>query len=218
MRKTTHSKILSLVSGVAFALCGIMIMIGDIQQYLRWGPGTSNLVIKALILIGLGAALFLKNQKAVFCMAAANALYILVRSHLSLYSVFGLLAYISLALLVVFSLRPGNTIKYIWFLPIIPAVLNFFLDALNYGYFDNYEYFSIVWPAILRQIIELFAIISASAWFKSLYAERSPCQVSENAHATEIGDADKLRTYKSLLDCGAITEEEFQAKKAELLK
>ncbi|MCI6351960.1 MAG: SHOCT domain-containing protein [Firmicutes bacterium] len=27
-----------------------------------------------------------------------------------------------------------------------------------------------------------------------------------------------IKLYKSLLDCGAITEEEFQAKKAELLK
>lgn len=36
--------------------------------------------------------------------------------------------------------------------------------------------------------------------------------------APSIGDAEKLNAFKNLLDSGAITQEEFDAKKKEILK
>ena len=41
--------------------------------------------------------------------------------------------------------------------------------------------------------------------------------VTEKTSGLAIGNADKLKEYKELLDCGILTEEDFMEKKKELL-
>ncbi len=41
--------------------------------------------------------------------------------------------------------------------------------------------------------------------------------VNLNKHKTSLSSADEIKKYKELLDCGAITQEEFDKKKKELL-
>ena len=43
------------------------------------------------------------------------------------------------------------------------------------------------------------------------------CKNGQNQQAIQVSAADELKKYKELLDMGAITQEEFDAKKKQLL-
>lgn len=45
----------------------------------------------------------------------------------------------------------------------------------------------------------------------------APAQAAPHRAATALGTAEELKTYKELLDTGVITQEEFDAKKKQLL-
>lgn len=47
--------------------------------------------------------------------------------------------------------------------------------------------------------------------------QRKPAAVSVTRQESPVSNADELKKFKELLDCGAITQEEFDAKKKQLL-
>ena len=93
---------------------------------------------------------------------------------------------------------------------------------------DFSYYFSV--RLLLRVCFPLFVIIAGliltGLWLKNGSSESEATTAAMNSQAisrtsvysSAVSVADKLKTYKDLLDCGAITEEEFKAKKSELLK
>ena len=200
-----------------FALCGMIILI----QSIRYGGFDSDVGLEVFSLFGLAAALFLKKHEAVLGMAIVSALSILIlviKYSLVFFTPITayLLSYVFLALLVFISLCKNSLLKYVWFVPVIFVVLCFLQNVITYGYLQDIRTY---WVLILTKLMQLFGILFASLWLKSEYIIPD----SSSSKATEavsplVGNADRLKTYKSLLDCGAITEEEFQAKKAELLK
>ncbi len=67
------------------------------------------------------------------------------------------------------------------------------------------------WLLFIVAIIHVSLIPDKIAPQEPVSKNVSPC-------ASELGIADELKKYKELLDSGAITEDEFQAKKQDLLK
>ena len=74
--------------------------------------------------------------------------------------------------------------------------------------------------------VTIAGLILTGLWLKNDSSESEATTAAMNSQAVSrtsvyssaVSVADKLKTYKDLLDCGAITEEEFKAKKSELLK
>lgn len=218
MERKTGGSIFTLISGGSFSLCGVIIAV----QCIKYGDFTSNIGLELFSLFGLAAALFLKKHEAVLGMAIVTALTILIPVLTYSLRIFTpitvyLLSYVLLALLAFISLHKGNVTKYVWVVPVAFVVLYFLQSAIWYGYFRD---ISAHWVSILMGLIRVSGILFASLWLKSDYfiASEAPTKKATYTPPSIVGNADRLKTYKSLLDHGAITEEEFQAKKAELLK
>lgn len=136
----------------------------------------------------------------------------------------GLIAIAILALLIMQAVSKGNKSNqlYVVFLPIIEIVL--FLGAAVLGRRIETLFVSKLASTgsyilfyITIAILLLLTGIAIPTYFKANklgIIEEQPA-VNNISHA---GNADELKKLKSLLDCGAITEEEFQTKKVELLK
>ena len=217
MDRKSNSNTFALVSGIMLALCGMIILI----QSIRYGGFDSDIGLEVFSLLGLAAALFLKKHEAVLGMALVSALSILIlviKYSLVFFTPITayLLSYVFLALLAFISLCKNSLLKYTWFVPVIFIVLCFFQSIITYGYFQDIRTYGVL---ILTKLMQLFGILFASLWLKSEYiiSDSSSSKAAE-AVPPLVGNADRLKMYKSLLDCGAITEEEFQTKKAELLK
>ena len=218
MERKNDGSIFALIGGGAFTLCGVIIAV----QCIKYGGFDSNIGLELFSLFGLAAALFLKKHEAVLGMAIVSALTILIPivtysfrffTPITLY----LLSYVFMALLTAISLHKGNLAKYVWVIPVAFATLYFLQSAIWYGYFRS---ISAHWSSILVGLIQVLGILFASLWLKNDYfiAPKAPIRSTAYTPSPIIGNADRLKTYKSLLDCGAITEEEFQEKKTELLK
>lgn len=80
-----------------------------------------------------------------------------------------------------------------------------------YTYIAAWLFFVTVALLLTLSLISIIGYIKARK--QGIKEEQSGANV-----ASHIGNADELKQLKSLLDCGAITEEEFQIKKVELLK
>lgn len=138
-----------------------------------------------------------------------------------------LFGFIAIAILVLFILQAMSKGKksnqlYVAFLPIIEIALFFGttvlahrIDALLFP--ESISIGSCILLYFTLIVLLLLACIAIPTYFKA-----NKLGIVEDQPATSniphVGNADELRKLKSLLDCGAITEEEFQAKRAELLK
>mgnify|MGYP002517040341 FL=1 len=218
MERKTDGSIFAIIGGGIFTLCGIIIA----AQCIKYGEFNSNIGLELFSLFGLAAALFLKKHEAVLGMAIVSALTVLIiiitySSKFFTPITAYLLSYVLLALLAFISLNKGNWAKYVWVIPVVFVVLYFLHSAIGYGYFRN---ISANWVSILVELMRVSGVLFASLWLKSDYfiAPDAPAKKAACTLASIADNADRLKTCKSLLDRGAITEEEFQAKKAELLK
>ena len=136
----------------------------------------------------------------------------------------GLIAIAILALFIMQAVSKGKKSNqlYVAFLPIVEialflgtAVLGHRIDALFVT--KTASIGSCILLFVTLAVLLLLACIAIPTYFKA-----NKLGIVEDQPATSniphVGNADELRKLKSLLDCGAITEEEFQEKKAELLK
>lgn len=216
--KKTHST-LAIASGVSFALFVLILL----SRHISYNNGSSYDTLELFVLLGLAVTLLLEKRKWLFGLLIATTLLRLIQlieyEHgFSLRLFLAALTYALLALLIFLSLRERPIARKCWFIPVISAVLWFFLSTVPYGYFQEILFYR---QFILMRLLEFLGLVFLCLWVKcgcvpGVSVSRS--QAHSNSVAACIGNADKLKMYKSLLDHGAITEEEFQAKKAELLK
>lgn len=216
--KKLHST-MTMASGVSFALYALILIIRYVS---RSGVDVYDL-LELFALLGLAVVLLLEKRKAILGMLAANAVCRLVPiieyTHgFSLRLSLAFLTYALLTVLIFLSLRKQSNAKKFWLIPAISAAIWFFLDTVPLGYFQEILFYR---QFILMSLLEFLGLVFLSLWVKC-GCQPEVCGSRQQAHivnaADSIGSADRLKMYKSLLDCGAITEEEFQAKKAELLK
>lgn len=230
MTKTESGKKYALIAAICYAVYAIYSIINRII-YVSNSEYATITVFNILFwigMLGMAVALFVKNQKIVIAAAGVNALlgaYYIV-TYFSLWNLCDFLAYASVVVFVILTLKGNDVVKKIWFVPAAVLLLGCVIGWITGGYF---EFLSAAWKSMLVSIVEIVALLFAGMWVKEIvaHAEASPVNEyatfnpqsinSTPASSSAIGGADKLKMYKDLLESGTITQEEFDAKKKQIL-
>lgn len=227
--KSENGKKYALIAGVCYAIYVLYIISNEIRNIQEFDYHLTALdVIFWIVTIGMAVTLFLKNEKAVIVAAGANVLYYVYNliSHNLVWILFYVVAYVALIVLLVLTIKRNNVVKNIWFIPGAAALISTLIMWLSYQYFS---YFIFLWKSMVFNIIEIAALVFVGIWLRksvvpamtesvSKYATFNSQAVSSVPASGEIiGGADKLKMYKELLDSGTITQEEFDAKKKQIL-
>lgn len=243
MTKSESGKKYALVAAICYVVCATYNIINRII-YVSNSDYDSITVLDVLYwiaIIGMAVALFTKKDKILLGAVGINALlgaYYII-SYFSYFSLWNLLfslryllnfvSYAALTALLVLALKGNVSVKKIWFVPGAAASLGCLIGWIQYGYFS---YISATWKMMFFNVIEIAAIFFIGMWLKESvapvnaesaepineYATFNPQAVySGGASADALGSADKLKMYKDLLDSGTITQEEFDAKKKQIL-
>lgn len=126
-------------------------------------------------------------------------------------------AYAALAVVLILSLRGNMLVKYLWFLPSAFMVLAFLITIKR-----------LPWIGVILYLSIIAALFFAGLWAKQsmapvrrsvIKAYSSPLRGDAPAkrQTDTVGGADRLKVYKDLLDIGAITQEEFDERKRQIL-
>lgn len=182
--------------------------------------------------ISMAILLFLKKRKAllvVTCLAAAINIYFLstclpddlrqlvrwssltdwIESESSCI-LLTIIAYAFLAVLITQSVTKKQAVRALWFVPAICLLASSFIYYLHWlRYIDLLSLYD--WCEVLSETLKIAGIFFVGLWLRSTVPAKS------KKEAALIGGADKLKLYKNLLDSGIISEEEFAAKKQEIL-
>lgn len=230
MTKTESGKKYALIAAICYAVYAIYNIINRII-YVSNSEYATITVFNILFwigMLGMAVALFVKNQKIVIAAAGVNALlgaYYIV-TYFSLWNLCDFLAYASVVVFVVLTLKGNDVVKKIWFVPAAVLLLGCVIGWITGGYF---EFLSAAWKSMLVSIVEIVALLFAGMWVKEIVAPAEASPVNEYAtfnpqsinstpaSSSAIGGADKLKMYKDLLESGTITPEEFDAKKKQIL-
>lgn len=227
MTKTESGKKYALIAAICYAVYAIYNIIDGIIYVSNYEYATITVfnILFWIGMLGMAVALFVKNQKTVIAAAGVNALlgaYYIV-TYFSLWNLCDFLAYASVVVFVILTLKGNDVVKKIWFVPAAVLLLGCVIDWI--------EFLSAtwIWKSMLVSIVEIVALLFVGMWIKedatpaeaapvNEYATFNPQSVySTTAVSSTIGGADKLKMYKDLLDSGTITQEEFDAKKKEIL-
>lgn len=228
----SEKKPYALMAGVCYGIKGLYNIITHITYALEsdYAPITALNIIFWIAMLGMAVTLFLKNEKAIIAAAGVNALldlYYFVH-YFSLSGLLDFVAYASVVALLVFALKKNDVVQKVWFIAGAAMLLGRLIVWIDYGYFS---YISESWKSILLGLIEIGGLTLLGLWIKehdfvsakaeptNEYSTFDPQAVySSPLSASAIGGADKLKMYKELLESGTITQEEFDAKKRQILK
>ena len=230
MVKTDNAKKFSLIAAICYTIYALYNIINRIIYVSNsdYATITALNIIFWIAALGMAVTLFMKNKKAVVAAAGVNALlgaYYII-SYFSLWNLCDFVAYAGAVVLIALSIKGNSAAKKIWFVPALALLVGCVIGWINGGYF---RYLSAAWKPILFGIVEIAALLFAGMWLKedAMPAETAPVNeyatfnpqavYSAPAASSTIGGADKLKMYKDLLDSGTITQEEFDAKKKEIL-
>lgn len=115
--------------------------------------------------------------------------------------------------------------KKLWFLPAIILLLPLIIgttesiiDISKYGIRINIVAFVRICIDFLIDFLKSAAVLTACFWFaypNDMQTKRAFSSTVQNTevHQTKFDTADELKKSENLLDCGAITQEEFDVKK-----
>ena len=230
MTKTESGKKYALIAAICYAVYAIYNIINGIIYVSNSEYATITVfdILFWIGMLGMAVALFVKNQKIVIAAAGVNALlgaYYIV-AYFSLWHLCVFLAYASVVVFVILTLKGNDVVKKIWFVPAAVLLLGCVIGWITGGYF---EFLSAAWKSMLVSIVEIVALLFVGMWVKEIVAPAEASPVNEYAtfnpqsinstpaSSSAIGGADKLKMYKDLLESGTITQEEFDAKKKQIL-
>lgn len=195
-------------------------------------------IVPIIICIVFVVALLLRNEKALLAAMALNILcdlYDLIH-YFCATNIIYLVASVLLLAIALSVLKDKYNLQRFWYLPAILYALSFIIVIiLDCQYYMNeypslystagevFKYGGIKFVRILMWgIIPAAAYALVGLWLK--VADHSPTSKPVKAAPatspscpSQAETIERLKEYKALLDCGAITEEEFQEKKRNLL-
>ncbi len=229
--KKSDNKPYALLAGACYAIYGLYNMINRITyvQNSEYASITALNIIFWVAMLGMAVALFLKNEKVVVAAAGVNALLDLydLTSYFSLWNLFAFIAYALVVALILLTLKKNAIAQKIWFASGAALLLGNLIGWIDHRYFS---YISGTWKSILFSLVEIGGLILIGLWVKehdfvstqnepiNEYAKFNPQTVySSSVSNNTIGGADKLKMYSELLESGTITQEEFDAKKKQIL-
>ena len=204
MTKTESGKKYALIAAICYAVYAIYNIINRII-YVSNSEYATITVFNILFwigMLGMAVALFVKNQKIVIAAAGVNALlgaYYIV-TYFSLWNLCDFLAYASVVVFVVLTLKGNDVVKKIWFVPAAVLLLGCVIGWITGGYF---EFLSAAWKSMLVSIVEIVALLFAGMWVKEIVAPAEASPVNEYAtfnpqsinstpaSSSAIGGADK---------------------------
>ena len=123
-----------------------------------------------------------------------------------------IICFILFSLIIILCLKNNQIIKAIWFIPGSMIILCCIINCFRYG--------GIYYIFCFRELSLGSALIVTGLWLSKSTTEIYKINKSNNAQESttyRIDTADKLKSLKEMLDEGLITEEEFAAKKKQLL-
>ena len=241
MTKFSNEKKLSLTAAICYAAYVLGVVVNLLDDILYSGLFLLSVhLILAVPSIAMAVGLFIQNKKVIAIAAGASTFLCMLTfisavhdSFLALLSVaVCAAAYMSVIVLLSLSHTGNTVVKKIWFVPAALLLLGFAIMEIRYFYTVT-QYFLLVlapWRFVQNSSWAVAALLFFGLWFKESFA---PVTTPINEYATfnpqavhsapssssapVIGGADKLKMYNELLKSGTITQEEFDAKKMQIL-
>ena len=228
-RKMEASKKARVYSCISAALFIVLAVFYPITHFASSKPvpiGFSALmfVISAASFIALAVVVLLRKRKAA---VVASCIYAMIETACIFFSdeeVFFARAFFFVfgAFSIIFvenRMQSGSRIaKNLWFLPAALMVIGTTIACFNLPP----EYIVLY---VIVDAADVIAFLFIGLWYRAEYSipsnivvtpEEEPEEKEDN-NSPKIGDAGKLLMYKDLLDSGAITQEEFDQKKQQIL-
>ena len=194
-------------------------------------------IIEYAILIALPVTLFTNKRKSfVFAAGAAALWHFYYLIGYSSFHLFSFLAYVCLTVLVTLAIKKNRAARKLWFLPFAFVLTDVIINWFRWG--SNFFYIAYTWSTILAQIAEVLALVFAGIWnrdfslpqaakdhiplsnetgYNNTFSAAAGPEGQLNQETSAGAGADKIRMYKELLDSGVITQDEFDAKKKQIL-
>ncbi len=209
--------ILSIISWIGDIILSIIGWIGYVEydHYPIMALDVVSIVIFWSIWIGFAVTLFMEKMKALIFLVGAYVLYYICNTAISgiifyFPNLIRFFAYGALFVVVGFALNGSSAVRKLWVLPSAVMMLQYILHLIFVG---NPYYMFGSWSLMIRAIVEVAALVFVGLWLK----ENVTSSATTSASGSVLGGADKLKMYKELFDSGAITKEEFEAKKKQIL-
>ena len=233
METQDNNKKWALISALLYA--GLALYYGiNIVLYLSNGLSEYISTYQVVNTIGasvMAAGLVSKNKRALAAAAGVNvfcnlwhAAYYIIAPHtfdfFFVSSLFYTMAYAALVTVIIWSIKENRNVTKFWF----GSGVLYLIGGL-FCYFQGFFIDNLLFPAV-----EGIALILVGLWLKAPFELIAPPQMNGyvsfdqstvngayKASANGLGGADRLKTFKELLDSGIITQEEFDQKKKEIL-
>lgn len=220
------------------AVCYIVSVFCRIADFVIYSFSLSfNSIVLMIICIIFSVALLLRNEKVLLGAMVLNVLYYLYRliNYFYIGNLLDLAASIILLVIALSILTSKYSFEFFWYIPAILSIASYIIGIFwschlwMKAYPSVYpsvgaalkSYMSFKW-VLLDGILPTVAYALVGFWLK--VADHSPTSkpvkavpAASPSCPSQAEVIERLKEYKSLLDCGAITEEEFQEKKKEIL-
>lgn len=238
MNISKNSRLYAYLAAVCYIVSAIYCIVVNIIESTDSDGLNFNTIVYIIICIIFSVALLLRNEKILLAIMAFNVLYILycLIDFFYIGNLFDFAASVLLLVVALAILMDKSGLQRFWYLPAILSLFSYIAGILRTCHLLMKVYPS-VYPsvgAVLKsdfisfERVLLYGIVPAVAyalvglWLK--VADHSPTSnpvkaapAASPSHPSQAETIERLKEYKSLLDCGAITEEEFQEKKKNLL-
>lgn len=240
MNISKDSRLYAYLAAVCYIVSAIYQIVVSVIQPIQDDVRLSFIydIVPIIICIVFVVALLLRNEKALLAAMALNILcdlYDLIH-YFCATNIIYLVASVLLLAIALSVLKDKYNLQRFWYLPAILYALSFIIVIiLDCQYYMNeypslystagevFKYGGIKFVRILMWgIIPAVSYALVGFWLK--VADHSPISKPVNAVPaaspscpSQAETIERLKEYKALLDCGAITEEEFQEKKRNLL-
>lgn len=246
MEKSNIKRVFSIISAICFLAYGIWSLIDELS-YINNSYNTDSVNFFSIVRIILSIAFcmlavtFMLNKKNNILLGASG-FYLLMYIILTLYIIltFGssgtstillcfasTILFIDILINVVPSLNKYiNITKILSFIPAILIVISFIVDVIQTSnwYSSNgmdFRMSDLSSSFIIRTLLLIICYLSAGLWLSNFEFGKAKNTTTTTQYQPvqqkKTSDADKLLTYKRLLDNGSITQEEFEQKKSEVL-
>lgn len=207
----------SIIASICFFIYGVLLIFNK-----------ADTIDKILLIFGMSVVLLIKNKIAVVIMTGLNVLLCIISMFSWIYisKIFELVSWSALSVVIVLALNRSKIIDKVW---IVPGTICLALHIIYwFGDYSNIRVSAVI-SVILMHLVtvlpQVVGFVFVGFWLKdemrNVEINHNISSGQENLVANDvesiIGSADKLKTYKELLDIGAITQEEFDEKKSQIL-